>query len=365
MNCHYKNICIIFFSLFIFASNGLAQRDYWDYSGFLEKVFLQAVQGDDIEHVEYLLRSGIDVNATDEFGRTAAMLATDNGMRAILEPFLRRDGRYECASGYFDYIIDVRPEYSEPTPGEEIIVNLHGDVEPVGGVGNTIRLELVFSLRQYVNSVETFQVGGIGESRNFQGGFAVNIFGSPIGIGVDEHPSNTVEDVVKNAISDGYEKLRNSLGDNLGLWQKPLRSTISQVGANTILVPLGTSDYIQLGDDFFVYSDPGHCNMITDPYIVRAKVIEIGDERSIMEIEDALELVQVQVGDVVVIDPSIDLVSRKQGSDEPSVLKIGVIPDISVTYLHNGRGSKRQITPLIRQYLITISRRELGFRIVL
>ena len=308
---------------------------------------------------------------------------------------------YDFNAGYgstcSDYIIDVHPEYSDQTPGQSMTINLHGDsLEPVDSIGttvtgNTIRLELKLFLRQSLNAPSIREAIGIGESRNFQGGFKVTIFGSPIGIGVDEHPSNTVEDVVKNAISDGYEKLRNSLGD-YGLGQQRLRGTISQIGADTILVPLGTSKHLQLDDVFFVYPGGGqnynNCNNVSNSgaFLTKATVIEVDDKRSIMEIDiNQNRRRPVQRGDIVESSPDIDLVSRREGSDpEPSVLKIGYIPNIFVQfrtnlpegynrhndryrgpnrYYGNYRTTTRNITPFIKQYLGSEARKH-NFRLL-
>ena len=79
----FKSVFIMFFSLFVFVSNGVAQRDY---SNSLNQDFLRAVEGCDLEHVEYLLQSGVDVNATDEFGRNALMMLNrycSNGIQML------------------------------------------------------------------------------------------------------------------------------------------------------------------------------------------------------------------------------------------------------------------------------------------
>ena len=64
----FKSVFIMFFSLFIFVSNGVGQEE------ILNQTFLLAVQDGDLEHVEYLLMSGVDINTTDEFGRNALMM---------------------------------------------------------------------------------------------------------------------------------------------------------------------------------------------------------------------------------------------------------------------------------------------------
>ena len=304
-----------------------------------------------------------------------------------------------------DYIIDVRPEYSDQTEGQSFNINATGDIlDPIDGLqgsvgGNTIRLELLFSLRQSNNSAGLFQTIGIGESRNLQGdiGMLFGGLGAPFGMRFEEHPSGTIADVVREAVRDGYEKLRDSLGDQ-GLGQQQLRGTISRVVGDRTLVALGLSDHVQEGDVFYVYPGGGYnssnngCNAVrrSGPYLTTGTVIDIDDKNSLLE----MGIVQnrrrsIQVGDIVELSSEIDFSSRVQGSNQaikPSVLRLGLIPNVFVAfrtnnnnrfnnngynnngYNNNGynnnrsRVMRRNITPYIRNSL-TREAREYNFRI--
>ena len=67
----FRNIFILFLSLLIFVSNGVAQETSSD---ILDRSFLQAVQDAHLENVTFLLELGADINATDGLGRNALML---------------------------------------------------------------------------------------------------------------------------------------------------------------------------------------------------------------------------------------------------------------------------------------------------
>ena len=373
MNYYLRSIFMISLSLFIFISNVMAQESSFDSDIRLNQALLKAVQsGDDtaaMEHVEYLLRSGVDVNVSDGFGRTASALAAISGNTNILELLLSKGGDTLLC---FDYIIDVRPAYPDRTPGQSMTINLHEPLDGVNGslTANYIRLELIFSLRSRINSSTVpFQVIGIGESRNFQGSFKIDVFDESIEV-VDERSSDTVEDVVRNAVKDGYRGLRNALGDLSLLEQQPLRSTIRRVGEeNTMLVSLGLSDYVQLDDDFYIYpardsreSYYNNCGIARHPgtYLTRARVVEIDDNRSIMEwnpIQNGRR--SVQQGDIVELDPNVDLVSRKQGNEPYLVetLQMGYIPPTFVRFINtNGAETREEVTFEIRRILFEEAR---------
>ena len=306
-----------------------------------------------------------------------------------------------------DYFIDVRPEYSDQTNGQEFTINLTGDrLKPLDGIqsnvgGNTIRLELLFSLRTFRNSVGALQVIGIGESRNFSGDFGA-LLGNlkvPFGMRFEEHPSGTIADVVKESIRNGYERLRDALGDG-GLEQEQLKSTITKVGGDQILVPLGLSDHVQQGDVFYIYPGGGYngnyggCNTVRrseQPSLTTATVVRIDDTSSILQMGTVQNRRRsVQAGDIVELSHDVDFESRIQGSGKPkkeSVLKLGFIPNVFIAFrpsgygnnrFNNGRNNnnnnynnnysrgnrvmRRNITPYIRNFLMSEAR-EFGFRI--
>ena len=85
MNILFKSVFIMFFGLFV-VSNSVAQEPetYFDSLDQIDQNFLQAVQIDEIEYVAYLLQLGADINATDEFGTNALMLADNVTMLEFL-----------------------------------------------------------------------------------------------------------------------------------------------------------------------------------------------------------------------------------------------------------------------------------------
>ena len=299
--------------------------------------------------------------------------------------------------GCADYIVDVRPEYSDQTDGQNVTLDLTGDLlGPVDGVqgslgGNTIRLELSFLLRQFSNSVSTVQVIGVGESRNLQGdiGALFGGLGTPFGMRWEEHPSGTIADVVREAVRDGYKQLRESLGDQ-GLGQQQLTGTINAVRDDKIRIPLGESDYVQEGDVFNIYPGGGFnsnygCDNVrrSGPPLTTASVMDIDENNALLR----MSVVQnrrrpVQVGDIVELSPEFDLESRiPQGSaPRASVLRLGLIPNVFIVYrtnrsnrfnnynnynnyYGNQRVMRRNITPFIRNFL-TREAREFNFRVV-
>ncbi len=68
----------MFFALFVFVSNSVAQEA----SSSSDAYFLLAVQNGELEYVAELLESGlVDINATNELGRNALMLADSHSHR--------------------------------------------------------------------------------------------------------------------------------------------------------------------------------------------------------------------------------------------------------------------------------------------
>ena len=85
MNILFKSVFIMFLGLFV-VSNSVAQEPetYFDSLDQIDQNFLQAVQIDEIEYVAYLLQLGADINATNEFGMNALMLADNVTMLEFL-----------------------------------------------------------------------------------------------------------------------------------------------------------------------------------------------------------------------------------------------------------------------------------------
>ena len=385
MNYCLRFFFITFLLLFTFISDGVTQENY---SESLERIFLQAVKDGDIEHVESLLKSGVNVHSIDELGRTAATLAVLNDKANILELLLGKGG-YVCS----DYIIDVRPEYFDQTD-ENITLDLTGDLlgpvdrDQVSLEGYRVRLELLFALREFSNSVASFLVTGIGESRNIQGDLGT-LFGGldvPFGITLEERPFRiTITDVVKETVRSGYQKLRESLRDQ-GLWQQRLIGIINAVSDEEIRVSLGRSNGVQEGDIFNVYPklDNNYCYRYYDRLTTAtttAMVVQVNEYHSILEVQSTQNGNRtVQRGDIVQIASDIDFASRiiQDSASRENVLRIGYIPNIVVSNRTNNEreestdeSSDEQdndritiITPDIIESLIQEAR-DFGFRVVL
>ena len=262
----------------------------------------------------------------------------------------------------FDYTINIYPEYSHQVSKENLEVDLHYNrLNPIEGTEtamaeDTIRLELVFLLRQHNSTKAPFRVSGVGESRNFRGYFSAPRFSNITG--------PTVIDIIREAIRDGYKQFRDYLGAQ-SCAMRPLVSTISTIDKDKIQILLGTSDHVRVGDVFSIYPGEYYEQYRTVggfvPYLATGTVIEIDDNISMLEI-DADEIGAVQVGDIV------ELVSgssrqEQESASQVNILQIGRIPPhIFVHFVsHRYRGSnyygneriaREEITPYIRKLLV-------------
>ena len=351
---------MISLSLFIFTSNGLAQEDS---SEFLEQTFLQVIKnGNDIEHIEYLLQSGVDINTTDEFGRTAARLAASYGHIDILR-FLRQKGaslnqeghRYLC----LNYMLDIRTSEQALHHTEDVVeIDLFSDRELWGMDGSivkeeTIGLELLFSLREYDDPTPLVQ-------------FIADIYDrsdriAPSSSAFSYSLSPTILRLIEGLIEEGYRQIAE-IRDAL---EEPpfMLSVVENVHHDRMLIPLGQHNGIQQGDVFYIYpraennSSPySNCYSTGDffgPPLTKAKVIEINENKSVIEMErdeyNAMvenERRRVQVGDTVIL-------WRAGYNDTPELmLNVGNIPHIIIKYRDNERVMRRNITPYIMQALV-------------
>lgn len=256
------------------------------------------------------------------------------------------------------YTMNVYAEYTD-THSENLAPVIEINIRE-----NILRLNLLFFLQSYDNPTVNLQVEGVSASREFQ------IEPDPLTLDIEiEHPSDTISQVVREAVRDGYEGLREYLRES-GLGQ-PLASPISIVRNDRIKVPLGLSDYVQIGDVFYIYHrrDYNICSDTwrSESYLTTGTVIEINQNNSILE----MGIIQsedrgVQIGDVVVMSPEINYESRIQGNNNPKkdVLRLGFIPDVFLLFNDNdGKPVRRHITPLIRNHLIREAR-DFGFRVI-
>ena len=366
MNLLIKHFSVIFLSLFIFASNGVTQEAS---SHPLDRFFLQAVQDGDIGRVNESFRAGLDdVNVIDKFGRTAATLAFQNDKSDVLELLLDRGG-YICA----DYTIDIRPEYFDQTDGQNVTLDLTGDllgpVDGLQGLGSKItRLELLFSLRELEYNIPALlSVIGVGQSRNIQGDFSgiPLLIDNPIDFDMRraEHSVGTIVDVVRETVRDGYESLNEGIDEGaIEMFRPQLVSTVNSVEGNRIQISLGSSDYVQGGDIFYIYpnrsDEDGHyndCYLRYGTALVTARVVEIDEYNSVLELDGIVENVDryIQVGSAVKLSDDINLTSRIQESEiyRRSILRLGSIPNIFVMYHNDKRISLRGITPYLKEAL--------------
>ena len=312
------------------------------------------------------------------------------------------DFGYGYGTSCSDYTIDVRPAYSDQTDGQTFTVDLQGEgvrdrlkVDGItGGIGgNTLRLELEFVIRNSYSQPVTIYGVGTARNLNFESGFKLPRIGSPFNFRYGQDPSGTIRNLVRDAIRDGYKNLNLSLADS----QQQISSTVSKISGDQILIPLGTSDYIQKTDIFYIHPGSGgynynsSCNnrKSTGPPLATASVIDINTKQAILQIDDIRNRQrQVKVGDAVEISPDIDIESRykaalNQRRDQNATqtnpnfkrrsLKIGFVPPVIITFRpHNSsdnfdrfrsRITRRNISPMIRSFL-SREARNFGFQIV-
>ena len=156
-------------------------------------------------------------------------------------------------NGCTNYIIDVYPEYYGLPPGQSFDIDLHSYRDPNGRevIADRIKLELLFSLRRH-STQEPIQIVGVGESANFNGYFATPppLFGFsgpfrflPIG-------GQSVLDIMRAAIRDGYEALGEYLSE-----QRRLGRVERRIRPDTVLISLGRLHDVQEDDIFHIYSE--------------------------------------------------------------------------------------------------------------
>ena len=351
MNLLFKYLFVIFFSLFIFASNGVAQKaSNNDADDPLSQILLEVVRssrgsGSDLEHVEYLLQSGADINATDELGQTAAMLAFSLWDTEIM--FLIKN-RADVHSGdktshiCLDYILDVRPEGFDQKPGQSSIDIYLRQEENT----NTVKLELVFSLRQFDKLTLPSQVIGVGEISLSQ---FKEISTPSLFYGIEGQ--NIIMEAIREAVRDGYSQLAEALRDRALILEPQLVSTVGvRGGSNRFSLSLGRSDSVQEGDVFGIYS--GNCHNPFGPPLNEATVVIANEHISILEIQGTDR--GIQYGDTIALFNDIDLHARKPAEDDHAhrqLLRLSSIPDIHVALSLSGGILRRDITPYIRELL--------------
>ena len=314
MKLLFRNLSVIFFLLFIFASNGLAQRDYSD---FLNQMFLQAVQGGDMEHIAYLLLSGVDLNTVDEFGRTAGMLAYSRQDPEILKFLIDKRVINTGEAGHIclDYILDVHIANLNQTQRFNAVLEQEE---------HEIELELSFSLRQSSHLALSVEVKGIGMSK---------VFVSPPPFFEREQRSQRgqrgLESLVGQAVRDGYKKLSDYLQDRV-LESPQLAGTVRAVSGNRVSIRLGQTDFVQKDDVFHIYSND-NCHSPFGPPKAIARAIVVHEYVSMLEIQSANG--RVQFGDVILSsDMNFHSRGEQENDDKPElVLKLNPIPYTRVT----------------------------------
>ena len=261
-----------------------------------------------------------------------------------------------------DYIMDVTPGYSDQFNGQSFIIDFHNNTlkgpegSQMGITGD--RLQLLFSLRRFGHPETVTQ--SIGSS-----GFENLDFGTA------EHPEDTaIEDLVREAVRDGYRRLNESLQSlrERGLEELPLKpfaSIIIQAKGDRMIIPVGSLDYIRTNDVFNVYPKDGYnydeCDTVrySSPSLATARVVEQDRENSLLEIVAGnLNLGRsIQVADVVELSQTIDLESRMQMSNNNQLtkrtpLRLGDVSDIFISFKSTSdEYIGRDITHYIEQFL--------------
>ena len=253
--------------------------------------------------------------------------------------------------------ITLYPEHANRFSSKSLEVDLHYDhLSPIHGTeaplaDNTIRLELTFrlQLQQYnYGRAMPIQISSVTESRKFQGYFSMPFFGISEG--------TTVIDVIREAIRKGYRGVRDALGTQL-CFKRSLVNVIRAIEGDRIQIPLGQLDSVRVGDISHIY--PGeyeyYNSLIDMPYLATGIVIKVDDTLSTLEVY-VNRIGEIQVGDIVAPDPSIDFASRGlEQRDEPylEILQMGRVPRIFVRFVdNNGVRVREEITSYIRQFLI-------------
>ena len=251
--------------------------------------------------------------------------------------------------------INLYPEHANRFSPSSLEVDLHYDhLSPMHGTeaplaDNTIRLEFILRLQQYnYGRAMPIQISSVAESRNFQGHFSMPLFSISEGV--------TVIDVIREAIKNGYRELRDVLGTQFCL-KRSLVNTISAIEGDRIEIPLGQIDNVRVGDVFHIYPREYYESLIDMPYLATGIVIKTDDTTSMLEVY-AARIGEVQVGDVVAPDSSIDFASRTlEQRSEPhylvETLQLGRIPRIFVRFVdNNGVRAREEITSIIRELLV-------------
>ena len=343
MNLLFKNFFVIFVLLFVFASASSVAQETSSSLNFLEQTFLQVVQSDDIEHAELLLMSGVDISTTDEFGRTAAMLAFSRLNTNMLMLLIKDRADSEDKTGHLclDYILDVRPEGFDQKPGQSFI---DIDLRPEENT-NRVKLKLAFALRQFDELTLPSQVIGVGEISPFE--FEeINNPSSFYGV----EGQNIITEAIRKAVRGGYSQLGEALRDRALILEPQLVSTVGvRGGRNRFSLSLGRSDSVQEGDIFGIYS--GNCHNPFGPPLNEATVVIAHDYASIIEIQGRDE--GIQYGDTIALFNDIDLHARKpeDGHTHQQLLRLNPIPDIRVTLSLSGGILRRDITSDLRELL--------------
>ena len=352
MRLFFKNLSIISFSLFIFASNGLAQEasnngaDHPLDQRLLEVIQVSSGSSSDLEHVEYLLQSGVNINTTDELGRTAAMLAFSRWDTDMLMLLVKNkaDVHSEDKTSHLclDYILDVSPEGFDQKPGQSFIdIDLRQEENT-----NRVKLKLAFALRQFDKLTLPSQVIGVGEISPFQ---FEEINTPSVFYGVEGQ--NIIMEAIRKAVRDGYSQLGEALKNRALILEPQLVGTVGVRGAsNSFSFSLGRSDSVQEGDIFGIYS--GNCHNPFGPPLNEATVVIAHDYASIIEIQGRDE--GIQYGDTIALFNDIDLHARKPEDDQhQQLLRLSPIPDIQVALsLSSGGILRRDITSYVEKYLV-------------
>ena len=341
MNNYLKTFFMISFLLFIFTVNGVAQETSNNNASPLDQRLLKAVRdGRDLEHVESILQLGPDINATDELGRTAAMLAFSRRDADVLGLLMDRGADVyvvdKTSHLCLDYILNVHVENFDQERGQSFInIDLRQEENT-----NKVRLELSFSLQQLSHLTPPLPpIVGVGESsisyeerRPSPSRFRESEEGGEEG---------KLSEVVRKAVRDGYKQLDEALRDRALILQQPqLVSTIATRAGNNILIPLGWSHLVQEGDVFGIYSRTnavvfaasGNCHNPFGPPLNTAIAVRVYEDSAMLAIQG--EDRGIQPGDTVALFSGIDFdfYSRQQDRETERLLRVNPMPHTFVQF---------------------------------
>ncbi len=275
--------------------------------------------------------------------------------------------RHYCTSD----VIDTRVLFFEQSKGRKFAFNIIFMSFEIGSSYVT-RLRLQMTIRNGSTGVERLALGQ-GTVRNLSWGVGSNIPVVQLGY-QRNHGSNTgtFSTLIQKAIRNGLSELRKAI-DNYESWHIAVDS-ISEEGK--IIIPFGSSDFIEKGSLFPIYSKANiqrkslcyHLKDTESDFVATAKVIDVNDQQSTLQlIQSGRSTQRVQTGDLI---KAFRKHSQQNNHNENAPqaithkvpLTLGHVYNSRIRLRVNGYWSEQDITPVIRNSLLTQAR-HFGFYI--